>query len=97
MTEKEISQVFSEIQQRLDSMQEEEATFLFIGHEGNHFVMGGNPVNISAQIVFSMIRYPIIRQIIKRCAERFDEAYTEYGEEIKSVKMDHLIERNSGN
>ena len=97
MKEKEIKQVFDDVQKRLDTLQGEEASFMFIGHEGNHFVLGGNPTEIAAQIVFAMIRYPVVRNIIKQCAERFDELNEQYGENVKGVKMDHLIEQNSGN
>ena len=97
MKKEEIKQVFDDVQQQLDTLQGEQASFMFIGHEGNHFVLGGNPTEIAAQIVFAMIRYPVIRNIIKQCAERFDELNEQYGEDVKGVKMDHLIEQNSGN
>ena len=93
----EIKKKFDEVQEILDSLQGSDATFMFIGHEGNHFVMSGSPINIKAQIVFAMIRYPIIRDIIKNCAERFDEMNKEFGDKVKGVTMDHLIEVNSGN
>ena len=87
----------SEVQEILDSMQGACATCMFIGHEGNHFVISGSPTNISAQIVFAMMRYPIVRDIIKTCAERFDELNEECGDGVRDIKMDHLIEKNSGN
>lgn len=97
MEEIDIKKKFDEVQEILDSLQGSSATCMFIGHEGNHFVISGNPVNIEAQIVFAMIRYPIVREIVKTCAERFDELNGEYGENARNVKMDHLIEQNSGN
>ena len=57
MTEQEIKKKFDEVQEILDSMQGACATCMFIGHEGNHFVISGSPTNISAQIVFAMMRY----------------------------------------
>ena len=92
-----VKEKFSNVQEILDSLQGKDATFMFIGHEGNHFVLGGSPVNIEAQIVFAMCRYPVIRDIIKTCAERFDELNKEYGDDVRNVIMDHLIEQNSGN
>ena len=92
-----VKEKFGKVQEILDSLQGKDATFMFIGHEGNHFVLGGSPVNIEAQIVFAMCRYPVIRDIIKTCAERFDELNKEYGDNVRKVKMDHLIEQNSGN
>jgi hypothetical protein len=96
MEEIDIKKKFDEVQEILDSLQGSSATCMFIGHEGNHFVISGNPVNIEAQIVFAMIRYPIVREIVKTCAERFDELNDECGENARNVKMDHLIEQNSG-
>ena len=97
MEKQEIKQVFDDVQQQLDTLQGEQASFMFIGHEGNHFVLGGNPHEIAAQIVFAMMRYPVIRNIIKQCADQFDELNEQYGKDVKNVKMDHLIEQNSGN
>lgn len=92
-----VKEKFDKVQEILDSLQGKDATFMFIGHEGNHFVLSGSPVNIEAQIVFAMCRYPVIRDIIKTCAERFDELNKEYGDNVRNVIMDHLIEQNSGN
>lgn len=66
---------------------------MFIGDEGNCFTIGGNPASISAQIMFAMIRYPIVEEIIKNCATRFDELNKEMGDEIRKVKLEHLIEK----
>jgi len=92
-----VKEKFDKVQEILDSLQGKDATFMFIGHEGNHFVLSGSPVNIEAQIVFAMCRYPVIRDIIKTCAERYDELNKEYGDNVRNVIMDHLIEENSGN
>ena len=92
-----IKKKFGEVQRILDSLQDTGATCMFIGHEGNHFVISGNPINVSAQIVFAMIRYPVVRDIIETCAESFCELSEKYGDDIRNVTMDHLIEVNSGN
>lgn len=92
-----VKEKFGKVQEILDSLQGKDATFMFIGHEGNHFVLSGSPVNIKAQIVFAMCRYTIIRDIIKTCAERFDELDKESIDNARKVVMDHLIEQNSGN
>lgn len=92
-----VKEKFGKVQEILETLQGKDATFMFIGHEGNHFVLSGSPVNIEAQIVFAMCRYPVIRDIIKTCAERFDELNKEYGDNVRNVIMDHLIEQNSGN
>ena len=92
-----VKEKFGKVQEILDSLQGKGANFMFIGHEGNHFVLSGSPVNIEAQIVIAMCRYPVVRDIIKTCAERFDELNKEYGDNVRNVIMDHLIEENSGN
>lgn len=95
--EEEIKKKFDQVQEILDSLQDSGATCMFIGHEGNHFVISGEPDNIAAQIVFAMMRYPIVRDIIKTCAARFDNLNKEFGGKVRNVTMNHLIEKNSGN
>ena len=56
MKEKEIKQVFDDVQQRLETLQGSDASFMFIGHQGNHFVISGKTNEISAQILFAMMR-----------------------------------------
>ena len=97
MNEKEIKQVFNDVQQRLDTLQGSGASFMFIGHQGNHFVISGKTNEISAQILFAMMRYPVIRDIIKECASLYDDLNAQHGSKVRDVKMDHLIEQNSGN
>ncbi len=92
-----VKEKFNQVQELLDSLQGEDATCLFIGHEGNHFVISGSPVSIMAQIVFAMCRYPVVRDIIKTCAARYDELNKEHGDKVRNITMDHLIEQNSGN
>jgi len=89
--------VFSKVQMLLDTLQGKDATCLFIGYEGNHFVISGDFNGICAQLIFAMCRYPIVTQIVKKCASRFDELNAEYGDNVRSVTLDHLIEQNSGN
>ena len=92
-----VREKFSQVQKILDSLQNQDATCLFIGHEGNNFVISGNPVNITAQIIFAMCRYPIVRDIIQKCVENFEDLNKEYGDDVRNIKMEHLIEINSGN
>lgn len=84
-------------QKLLETLQGTDASFFFVGNEGNCFTMGGDPDNIVAHILFAMCRYPIVRDIIKTCAELFDAVNKECGDKVRSVTMNHLIEQNSGN
>lgn len=97
MTNEDIKKKFDEVQNILDSLQDSGATCMFIGHEGNHFVISGDPKNIGAQIVFAMMRYPVVRNIIMTCAASFEEINKECGDGVRKVTMDHQIEVNSGN
>lgn len=96
MTEEEIKKMFVGIQQKLESLQDEKASFMFLTNEGNHFTIAGNPTDIIAQLSFAMMRYPIVRDIIKQCAEKYDELNATMGEDVRKIKMNHLIEKNSG-
>ena len=93
----EVKAVFSKVQMLLDTLQGKGATFLFIGDEGNHFVISGDFNGICAQLIFAMCRYPVVAQIVEKCAIRFDEMNAEHGDNVRSVTLDHLIEQNSGN
>lgn len=96
-SEDEIKEKFDKVHELLDSLQETGATCLFVGDEGNHFVISGNPTNIKAQIVFAMCRYPVVCQIIKKCADNYDVLNKKFGDKVRNITMDHLIEINSGN
>ena len=96
MTTTEIKQLFSEIQKKLETLQNEHASFMFLSDEGTHFCMGGDTTSIMAQITFAMMRYPVVRDIIKDCAEKYDELNAAFGKEARDKIMDHLIEQNSG-
>ena len=56
MTTTEIKQLFSEIQKKLEKLQNEHASFMFLSDEGTHFCMGGDTTSIMAQTIISRIR-----------------------------------------
>lgn len=97
MDKSEIKKTQRMAQKLLEQLQEEDVSFMFVGDDGNCFTIGGNPVNIEAQIMFAMCRYPIVREIIQTCATRYNDLNKEYGDDIRNVTMEHLIEVNSGN
>lgn len=86
-----------EAQKLLEQLVDTDASFMFIGDDGNCFTLGGDPVKIEAQIVFAMIRYPVVKEIIKKCAFAYEHANKTLGTGIKNVTLEHLIEINSGN
>ena len=95
--EEKIREAFDGIQRSLDGLQGMGATCLFIADEGNRFVVSGSPLRLTAQLVFAMCRYPVVRDIVRTAAERFEDVDGEHGDKARSQPMDHLIERNSGN
>lgn len=97
MSKEEIKMTQRMAQKLLEKLQGEEASFMLIGDEGNCFTLGGNPVHISAQIIFAMIRYPVVREIIGTCESQFNELNEKYGEDVRNMTLEHIIEINSGN
>ena len=96
MTEQEIKQTLADVQRQLEKLQNEKASFLFIGNEGNYFTISGNAYAIMAQILFAMMRYPVVHRIIKYCADNFEEVNSKHGKDAKNVELKHLIEKYSG-
>lgn len=95
LTKEQIKRIQREAHAKLELLGGSEASFLFIGDEGQCFVINGNTTNIKAELMFSMIRYPIIRDIVKECAEKFDFLEAEMGDNIRNMTMDHIIEQYS--
>ena len=97
MEKEEIKKIQRMAQKLLELLQGEEASFLFLGDEGNCFTIGGDPTMIAAQILFAMVRYPVVRQIIQKCADNYESLNEKFGEDVRSLTLEHLIEVNSGN
>lgn len=97
MDNEEIKKTLRSAQKILEKLQGEDASFMFVGDEGNCFTLGGNPQKIGVQIVFAMCRYPVVRDIIKSCAEQYDELNKKFGDRVRNLKLDHQIEQESGN
>lgn len=79
-------------QEYLEQLQGTDASFLFVGDEGNCFTIGGCVTNIAAQIIFAMIRYPIVKEIINKCTENYERMNREMGDDVRNIKMEHIIE-----
>lgn len=97
MDKEEIKKIQHMAQKLLEQLQGSEASFLFVGDEGNCFTIGGDPTMIAAQILFAMVRYPVVRQIIQKCADNYDALNDKFGEDARNITLEHLIEVNSGN
>ena len=97
LEKEEIKKIQRMAQKLLELLQGEEASFLFLGDEGNCFTIGGDPTMIAAQILFAMVRYPVVRQIIQKCADNYETLNEKFGEDVRNLTLEHLIEVNSGN
>lgn len=97
MEKEEIKKIQRTAQKLLEQLQGTNATFLFIGDEGNCFTVSGDQVNIEAQLMLAMIRYPVVRDIVHNCSTKYKVLNNRLGENIRNLKMEHLIEINSGN
>jgi DNA-directed RNA polymerase subunit RPC12/RpoP len=97
MEKTEIKKIQRMAQKLLEQLQGKEASFLFVGDEGNCFTIGGDPTMIAAQILFAMVRYPVVKDIIKKCADNYDSLNEKFGEDVRNLTLEHLIEVNSGN
>ena len=97
MEKTEIKKIQWMAQKLLEQLQGKEASFLFVGDEGNCFTIGGDPTMIAAQILFAMVRYPVVKDIIKKCADNYETLNEKFGEDVRNLTLEHLIEVNSGN
>lgn len=97
MDKEEIKKIQLMAQKLLEQLQGSEASFLFVGDEGNCFTIGGDPTMIAAQVLFAMVRYPVVKDIIKKCADNYDALNDKFGEDARNITLEHLIEVNSGN
>jgi hypothetical protein len=76
----------------LEQLQGTGASFMFIGDEGNCFTLGGDVSSIAAQLMFAMIRYPLVKEIVKKCSKKFDKINKEMGDDLRNIRLQHLIE-----
>ena len=84
-------------QNLLEQLQGTDATFLFIGDEGNCFTIAGEKSGIEAQLIFAMSRYPVVKDIIHNCSKKYDMINQQMGDDMRNITLEHLIEINSGN
>jgi hypothetical protein len=82
--------VFKTVQDLLESLKDNDCTFLFVSSD-NRFVIKGEAKNIISQILFSMCRYPEVELIIKACAENFEEVNKKIGHIARRTEMEHLV------
>lgn len=85
---------FNTCQQLLEQLKDSNSAFLFVSSK-NHFTIKEHDNDLLTQIVFAMLRYPEVENLIKRCAVAFDKVNAKYGHLARSVEMDHLIYEKS--
>lgn len=82
--------VFKTVQDLLESLKDNDCTFLFVSSD-NRFSLKGEAKKIISQILFSMCRYPEVELIIKTCAENFEEVNKKIGHIARGTELEHLV------
>ena len=97
MDKEEIKSIERTAQSALEKLQDTDASFLYIGDDANCFTVGGDPEQLTAQLVIAMIRYPVVNEIVSNSVKMYKDCSPEVFNEIRNFKMDHQNEVNSGN
>jgi hypothetical protein len=85
---------FNTCQQLLESLKDSDTAFMFVSSE-NHFTIKEHDNDLLTEILFAMLRYPEVENLIKNCAVAFDKVNAKYGQLARAVEMDHLIYEKS--
>lgn len=96
MTKQEIKDILQNVQEMLDSMQNENESFMFIAAEGTRFVLKGTQSDIASQILLWMIRFDAFKDIIMLCADRYAEINIKHGDSIRNTELPHFIYEVNG-
>ena len=85
---------FHTCQQLLESLEDSDTAFMFVSSK-HHFTIKEHDNDLLTEIVFAMLRYPEVENLIKRCAGAFEKVNAKYGHLAREVEMDHLIYKKS--
>ena len=85
---------FKTCQQLLESLKDSDTAFMFVSSK-HHFTIKEHDNDLLTEIVFAMLRYPEVENLIKRCAAAFEKVNAKYGHLAREVEMDHLIYKKS--
>ena len=85
---------FHTCQQLLESLKDSDTAFMFVSSK-HHFTIKEHDNDLLTEIVFAMLRYPEVENLIKICAAAFEKVNAKYGPLARAVEMDHLIYEKS--
>lgn len=96
MDEKDFKEVEVKALETLNTLGDSNATFMFIGGDANCFGINGNTSLIKAELVFAMLKYPILKEIFEDCLEKYKIADKLYGDDVRNSVIKDSIEHYNG-
>lgn len=96
MDKKRTDEVLNQVLDLLGELKKGDRSVLFISGDGA-FTMSGDARELLAELIFSMVRYPAVRDLVIEATLRYPAAKKRYGDRIKGTKMTRQVEKNSGN
>ncbi len=96
MDEKDFKEVEAKALESLNVLGDSNATFMFIGSDAHCFAINGNTSLIKAELMFAMLKYPILKEIFEDCLEQYKMADSLYGDNIRKSVIKDSIEHYNG-
>ena len=96
MDEKDFKEAEVKALESLNTLGDSNATFMFIGGDANCFAINGNTGLIKAELIFAMLKYPVLKEIFEDCLEKYKEADALYGDDVRKAILKHSVEHYNG-
>lgn len=96
MDKKRVDEVLNQVLDLLEDLKNGDRSFLFISGDRS-FAMSGDRHELLAQLILSMVRYPVVRDLVIEAALRYPAVKERFGDKIMGLKMTRHVEQNSGN
>lgn len=96
MDEKDFKEAEVKALESLNTLGDSNATFMFIGGDANCFAINGDTGLIRAQLVFAMLKYPVLKEIFEDCMKAYKAADALYGDDIRKTVIKDSIEHYGG-
>jgi hypothetical protein len=86
-----IEKVFADIQDKLDSLQGSDETFMFFSQRNNRGVIAGDDEELEKILLFNMLRYDIVAKIFTKAVAAYKSAPDAAKEAARARKPRHEI------
>ena len=96
MDKKRVDEVLNQVLDLLEEFKNNGRSVLFISGDGS-FAMSGTRRELLGELILSMVRYPAVRDLVIEATLKYPAVKKLYGDEIKGMKMERQVEKNSGN